>query len=147
MLCTFSGNSAAAVFSEGLKAYKSADYAKARKIFKKLAEQGQVMSQRYLAEMYDKGYGGKKDYGQAIYWYRKAATHKDSKAQFHLGLKYANGHGVALDNKQAYAWFALAFNSGYKPAADPIKVLNKTMSVDDRQAALLLAEQLLQSLR
>ena len=147
VLLTFAVESTAAVFAEGLKAYKSADYAKANKIFKELAEQGDVTSQRYLAEMYDKGRGVKKDYSKAIYWYRKAANGKDSKAQFLLGVKYTIGHGVPLDNKQAYAWFALAFNNGYKPAVASIKTLNKTMSVADRQAALVIAENLLHTLQ
>ncbi len=146
-LLSFAMDSAAAVFAEGLKAYKKADYLKAKNLFEILAEQGEVKAQRYLALMYDKGYGGKKNYGKAIYWYRRAATQKDAKSQFHLGLKYANGHGVALDKKQAYSWFALAFSYGYKQAADSIKVLNKTMSVADRQEALLMAEQMQDTLQ
>ena len=147
LMLTFSAAATAAVFAEGLKAYKSADYAKAKKIFEQLAEKGEIMSQRHLAEMYDKGRGVKKDYSKANYWYRKAADQKDSKSQYYLGVKYMVGHGVPLDNKQAYAWFAVAFNSGYKPAVASIKTLDKTMSVADRQAALLIAENMLHTLK
>jgi len=147
VMLTFTAESVAAVFAEGLRAYKSADYAKAKTIFTQLAEQGDVMSQRHLAEMYDKGRGVKKDYSKAIYWYRKAADQKDSKSQYHLGIKYMVGSGVGVDTKQAYAWFALAFEYGYKPAAASIKTLNKTMSNVDRQAALLIAENMLHTNR
>ena len=71
-LAGFSAHTFADSFADGLAAYRSNDNEKARKIFKLLAEQGEVMAQRYLAEMYDKGKGGPKDYQKAIYWYQQA---------------------------------------------------------------------------
>lgn len=123
-------------FSQAVSAYESNDYPTARREFEKLAKQGQVEAQRFLGHMYDKGLGVPRDYHKAIEWYRKAAEQKDPAAQYHLGLKYANGHGVPENQKQAYIWFAISFNNGYELAADPLRVLNKSLSTYDRQEAL-----------
>ncbi|KPJ95273.1 MAG: hypothetical protein AMJ55_04270 [Gammaproteobacteria bacterium SG8_15] len=123
-------------FSQAVSAYEKSDYHTARQEFERLAKQGQAEAQRFLGYMYDKGLGVPRDYNKAISWYRKAAEQKDSAAQYHLGLKYANGHGVPKDQKQAYIWFAISFNNGYELAADPLRVLNKSLSTYDRQEAL-----------
>lgn len=131
---------------DGVAAYNDGNYLTAKKIFQELAEQGVVVSQRYLAEMYDKGRGVRRDYDKAVHWYKKAAKQSDSRAQYLLGVKYVNGHGVPLDRKLAYAWFAIAFNNGYEKAADPIKVLNQSMPLEERQEALKLASEKLTDL-
>jgi TPR repeat protein len=123
-------------FSQAVSAYEKNDYQAARQEFAKLAKQGQAEAQRFLGYMYDKGLGVQRDYNKAISWYRKAAEQKDPAAQYHLGLKYANGHGVPENQKQAYIWFAISFNNGYELAADPLRVLNKSLSTYDRQEAL-----------
>ena len=123
-------------FSDAVTAFKVGDFGTAKREFQALAFQGQAQAQRFLGRMYDKGLGVPQDYDKAIEWYRKAATQKDSAAQYYLGLKYANGHGVAENQKQAYIWFAISFNNGYEPAADPIRVLNKSLSTNERQEAL-----------
>ncbi|MGD8570875.1 MAG: tetratricopeptide repeat protein [Gammaproteobacteria bacterium] len=123
-------------FSRALAAFKRSEYHTARPLFKKLAENGQAEAQRYLGKMFDKGLGVPQNYHKAITWYRKAAQQRDPAAQYHLGLKYANGHGVKKNESQAYIWFAISFNNGYQPAADPLRVLNKSMSTLARQKAL-----------
>ncbi|MCI0506353.1 MAG: sel1 repeat family protein [Gammaproteobacteria bacterium] len=122
--------------ASAISAYESSDYRTARREFERMAKQGQAEAQRFLGQMYDKGLGVPQDYGEAVSWYRKAAEQKDSAAQYLLGLKYANGHGVPENHTQAYIWFAIAFNNGYEPAADPLRVLNKTLSTHERQQAL-----------
>ena len=119
-----------------ITAYKNSDYKTASKEFKKMAENGQVEAQRFLGQMYDKGLGVPQNYRKALSWYKKAAEQKDPAAQYHLGVKYANGHGVQENQLQAYIWFAISFNNGYEPAADPLRVLNKSLSTRDRQQAL-----------
>ena len=125
--------------NDAIAAYDSGNYLTARRLFKECAEGGNLLAQRYLATMYDKGQGGPKDYGKAIDWYKKAALQNDAQAQYMLGVKYVNGHGVAVDKKLAYTWFAIAFNNGYEKAASPLKVLNQTLPMMVRQEALQLA--------
>jgi TPR repeat protein len=129
----------ASAIDDAISAYHADNYLTARRIFKKIANDGHPVAQRYLAEMYDKGQGGAKDYNKAIEWYKKAAKRNDVKAQFLLGVKYINGHGVEVDEKLAYVWFAIAFNNGYKKAASPLKVLNQSLPMVVRQEALRLA--------
>lgn len=121
---------------QAITAYKNNDYRTASQEFKKLAENGQVEAQRYLGQMYDKGLGVPQNYQKALSWYKRAAEQKDPAAQYHLGLKYANGHGVKEDQFQAYIWFAISFNNGFEMAADPLRVLNKSLSTRERQRAL-----------
>lgn len=122
-----------------ISAYNAGNYLTARRQFKEIAKQGDPVAQRYLARMYDKGQGGLKNYEKAVEWYKKAAKQNDAEAQFFLGIKYANGHGVPVDEKLAYTWFSIAFQNGYQAAATPLKVLNQTLSMADRQEALQLA--------
>ena len=122
--------------TQALIAYRNNDYQTASREFKKLAENGQVEAQRFLGHMYDKGLGVPQNYQNAVSWYKRAAEQKDPAAQYHLGLKYANGHGVAENQLQAYIWFAISFNNGFEQAADPLRVLNKSLSTRERQQAL-----------
>ena len=130
------GNNISSDVSHAITAYDNSDYKTASREFKKLAENGQVEAQRFLGQMYDKGLGVPQSYGKALSWYKKAAEQKDPAAQYHLGLKYANGHGVQENQIQAYIWFAISFNNGYELAADPLRVLNKSLSTRARQQAL-----------
>lgn len=133
-------------FNLGVKAFNRSDYETAKRVFKQLAKKGEPKSQRYLGRMYDKGLGVPQNYGKAVDWYRKAAEQKDAVAQYHLGVKYVNGHGVPVDAKTAYVWFAISFNNGFERAANPLRVLNKSLSTRDRQDALKMVEQKMASL-
>jgi len=123
-------------FQQGLAAYQNKNYLTASRLFKPLAQQGRVDAQRYLGLMYDKGLGLPQDYHKAVTWYKRAASQHDSAAQYHLGLKYDIGEGVPEDDMQAYIWFAISFNNGFEPAAGALRVLNKTLSTQQRQLAL-----------
>lgn len=123
-------------FARAMAAYERSDYGTASQVLLKLAKQGQAEAQRMLGNLYDKGLGVAQSYEKAVRWYRKAAEQRDPAAQYHLGLKYANGHGVPENQMQAYIWFAIAFNNGYRAAADPLRVLNKSLSTTERQQAL-----------
>ncbi|WP_297540239.1 hypothetical protein [Roseovarius sp.] len=60
-------------FQDGAAAAQSGNYAEAVKIWKPLADQGDVRAQYNLGVMYDKGRGADQDYARARSWYRKAA--------------------------------------------------------------------------
>ena len=130
------GNDTSETVTHAMAAFRNNDYQTASREFRKLAENGQVEAQRFLGQMYDKGLGVPQNYKEAVSWYKRAAEQKDPAAQYHLGLKYANGHGVAENQLQAYIWFAISFNNGYDIAADPLRVLNKSLSTRERQQAL-----------
>ena len=71
----FSGSSV--VFGDdlqdGLLAYGTKDYKKAYKLILPLAEQGNVIAQTTLGQMYSNGEGVLQDYKEAVKWYRLSA--------------------------------------------------------------------------
>ena len=67
------GSVCAQNFQNGVKAYKSGDYATALKEWKALAEQGIAGAQYNLGLMYKNGQGVVQDYKAAVKWFRKAA--------------------------------------------------------------------------
>ena len=69
---------------DGLVAYYTDDYAKALRILRPLAEQGDIRAQNLLGNIYAEGKGVPEDYAEAVKWYRKAAEQGDASAQYHL---------------------------------------------------------------
>ena len=134
-------------YSKAKIALDRSDYSTARRIFSRLAKMGQVESQTELGLMYDKGLGVPRNYKKAVSLFRLAAEQKDPIAQYHLGIKYVNGHGVRENPKEAYVWFAIAFNNGNELAADPLRVLNQSLSTVDRQNALKVVVKKMEELR
>ncbi len=121
---------AAGPLEDGLAAYDRGDFATAMRLWRPLAEQGNVTAQYNLGVMYAKGRGVPQDYVQAYLWFNLAASrlsdvkHRDdaeavkwyrlaaeqgyASAQYNLGLMYAKGQGVPQDYVQAHMWFDLA---------------------------------------
>ena len=95
-----------------LKAYERRDYATALRLWRPLADQGNVFAQTGLGNMYAEGEGVAQDYANAMNWYRKAAERGYVAAQRRLGLMYADGQGVAQDLDKAMQWIAKAANQG-----------------------------------
>ncbi len=87
----------AADFSVGYEAYQRGDYATALRIFRQLADQGDIDAQFILGTLYDVGQGVTQDYAAAIRWYRKAADQGNAKAQSNLGIMYDNVLGETQD--------------------------------------------------
>lgn len=123
-------------YRKAMEAYDRGDFRGSTKILSRLANLGHMESQTLLGINYDKGLGVPQDYKRAVKLFRKAAEKNDPVAQYHLGVKYVNGHGVKQDPLEAYIWFAIAFNNGNELAADPLRVLNQSLSTVDRQKAL-----------
>lgn len=123
-------------YARAMQAFESGDFKTASNIFSRLAERGQVEAQTALGIQYDKGLGVPQNYKKAVNLFRQAAQKNDPIAQYHLGVKYVNGHGVKQNPLEAYVWFAIAFNNGNELAADPLRVLNQSLSTIDRQNAL-----------
>lgn len=98
--------------SDADRAYTSGVYAKALKLYRSLAEQGDVKAQIMLGSMYDVGLGVSQDYLEAAKWYLLAAKQGDAKAQSKLGSMYDIGLGVPQDSKEAIKWWRLAAEQG-----------------------------------
>lgn len=123
-------------YARAMQAFDRGDFKTANLIFSKLAARNQVEAQTVLGIQYDRGLGVPQNYKKAVSLFHQAAQKNDPIAQYHLGVKYVNGHGVKQNPLEAYIWFAIAFNNGNELAADPLRVLNQSLSTVDRQSAL-----------
>lgn len=99
-------------FRNGLSAYNSGDYAKAKSIWEPLAENEDAASQAGLGFMYHRGFGMAINEKKAAYWLRKAAEHGQPEGQMMLGSLYFYGQGVIQSYVQAFAWCDLAQDNG-----------------------------------
>jgi hypothetical protein len=68
-------------YANGVLLYNQGDYSGAFKIMLPLAESGYTDAYFYVADMYHRGYGVKKDRDEAEKWYKKAAAAGNSKAK------------------------------------------------------------------
>ena len=82
----------------------------------RLANQGDIISQTNLAEMYYEGKVVPQDYKKALEWTQKAANQGNARAQTALGYMYYEGKVVPQDYKKALEWYQKAANQGYARA-------------------------------
>ena len=101
---------------DGFAAYERNDYATAIKLWRPLADKGDVRAQFNLGDMYNKGQGVIQDYKEAVKWWRLAAEQGDALAQLNLGYMHRRGRGVAQDDKEAVRLYRLVAEQGYAPA-------------------------------
>lgn len=123
-------------YQRAMHAFERGDYKTSTSILSRLTRLGHLQSTTTLGINYDKGLGVPQSYKKAVNLFRIAAERNDPIAQYHLGVKYVNGHGVKENPLEAYIWFAIAFNNGNELAADPLRVLNQSLSTVDKQKAL-----------
>lgn len=100
---------------DGFDAYKAGAYAKAAKLCRPQAEQGDFFAQSCLGLVYDQ----QKNYKEAVKWYRLAVAQGDASKQdmfvsiqSRLGEMYENEQGVPQDYKEAAKWYRLAAEQG-----------------------------------
>jgi len=98
--------------SEAGRAYIEGDYIKAAKLYRPMAEKGDVEAQLILGSMHDTGLGVTQDFKEAVKWYRMAAEQGNAKAQSKLGSMYDIGLGVPRDTGEVLKWWRLAAEQG-----------------------------------
>ena len=123
-----SSATASADYQKGLDAYNAGDYATAMKEWRPLADQGDANAQRWLAAIFNYGWGVPVDYIKAVKWYRLAADQGNAIAQSNLGLMYNNGTGVPKNYIEAYKWWNLAAAQGVPVAKDNKEAVEKRMT-------------------
>ena len=109
--------------SAGVKAYESADYAAALRVFRPAAQKGNAEAQFDLGVMYQRGHGVGKDLEEAFKWLRAAADQGLPQAQFLVGQMREKGEGIAPDYAEAQRWYQLAADSGDPDAANGLAAL------------------------
>ena len=82
-------------------AYDQANSASALKVWLPSAQDGNMVAETYVGEIYEKGFGIQPDYKLAAAWYKKAASQGYARAKLNLGYLYEKGLGVEKDLKMA----------------------------------------------
>src|SRR6187399_2566317 len=89
------GVTLAGPLEDGERAYGRGDYVTALRLWRPLAERGNVVAQHNHALLYDTGGSGvPQDEVEAARWYYRAAEQADASAQNALGVMYLAGRGT-----------------------------------------------------
>src|SRR6476619_7636540 len=108
LVSAFAAPVAAGTFEDAGDAHARGDYAKALRLIRPLANDGDAAAQFNLGLMYMTGQGVQQDNAAAALWFRKAAEQGYALAQSNLGTLYLYGHGVTQDDNEAVMWFRKA---------------------------------------
>jgi TPR repeat protein len=112
---------------EAYNARSVGDYAKAFKIVKPYADQGDYSAQSSVAESYYNGEGVTQDFAEALKWYKLAAHNKSGYHQ--MGYIYAYGDaGVKKNLILGYMWYKLAEDNGDITAKRDLKDIANDMT-------------------
>jgi uncharacterized protein len=103
---------AAGTFEEAVEAHARGDYAKALRLIRPLANDGDAVAQFNLGLMCVTGQGVQQDDAAAALRFRKAAEQGYAFAQSNLGALYRDGRGVTQDYTEAVMWFRRAADQG-----------------------------------
>ena len=112
LVSAFAAPMAAGTFEDAVDAHARGDYAKALRLIRPLANDGNATAQFNLGVMYLTGHGVQQDYSAAALWFRKAAEQGYAFAQSNLGTLCRDGRGVAQDDTEAVMWFRKAADQG-----------------------------------
>ncbi len=95
---------------------------------RKLAEQGDPVSQFAIGRRFATGEEVKQDFAEAAKWFSKAADQGHVKSQGILGAYYMMGRGVPEDFSKAYFWSVLARAGGDEGSKYRVAFLTSRMS-------------------
>jgi uncharacterized protein len=112
LVSAFAAPVAAGTFEDAVDAHARGDYAKALRLIRPLANDGDASAQFNLGLMYTTGQGVQQDNAAAALWFRKAAGQGYALAQSNLGTLYLYGRGVTQDDTEAVMWFRKAADQG-----------------------------------
>ena len=98
--------------AEAETAFQKTDYAKALKLARPLAEDGDPRAEAVLGSAYYRGRGVPQNDSEAAKWFRLAADQGNAAARFTLGVMYGEGRGVPQDYAEAARWYRRAAEQG-----------------------------------
>jgi tetratricopeptide (TPR) repeat protein len=99
-------------FEDAIAAKEHGDYATAMKLFRPLAERGDVVAQFNIGVSYANGFGVPKNELEAARWFRKAADRGYAIAQNRLG----NIFNHSEQHAEAAVWYRKAADQGHEQA-------------------------------
>ena len=92
------------------------DGATAQRIYRSLADRGNVVAMTRLGLMYRTGRGVPTDYREALKWLNRAAALGSAEAQYHVGDMHLRGLGTEQDLLQAARYYSRAAEQGHAKA-------------------------------
>src|SRR5262249_19022911 len=98
--------------AEAEAAFQKAEYAKALRIARPLAEAGDPRAETVLGSAYYRGRSVPQNDSEAAKWFRLAADKGNAVARFTLGVMYGEGRGVPQDYAEAARWYRRAAGQG-----------------------------------
>ena len=99
--------------ADGQMAAEHGDYGLAMRLWRPLADRGNVAAQYDLGVMYADHRGVPQSYARAMEWYRRAADGRYAKAQHALGDMYYLAVGVPQDYTRAAFWYRRSADQGF----------------------------------
>jgi TPR repeat protein len=116
LVCLLGGAVRAAPLDDASAANRRGDFTTALKLYRPLADQGNVEAQFSLGGLYGAGLGGvPQDHVESMKWLRLAAAQPSqigAMAQLAIGVKYAMGWGVPQNCAEAAKWWRFARAQG-----------------------------------
>ena len=97
----------------GTYQYELGNYGEALRWFRAGAKKGSAAAMQHLGDLYDGGYGVKRDRATALSWYRKAALQGDPVSENNIGWYYERGFAVDKDEGEAVRWYRKAALKGF----------------------------------
>lgn len=105
---------------QGLAAFETADYPKALKLLKPLAQQGDAEAQCLIGNMHHLGLGAERNIAEAIKWYTKSADQGYAIASNNLAGIYVTGdNDVEKDSELAQKLYHQAREQGFLHVVEP----------------------------
>ena len=95
---------------------KSGQKNRAFAAFKKSVDMGSAQGMAFLAIMYKKGWGTRKDLSRALYWFNKSAENGNIGGMVFAASMYFYGEGGPGNYQMAAKWYSRAAKEGYSPA-------------------------------
>ena len=131
----------AETYGDALLAYNNGDLTTALRLYRVLAERGDIRAQQGLGRMYARGEGTERDTSEASKWFRKASEQRNGLTAYNtgdfaaamrvfqpladqgqvlgeyiVGMMYANGQGVPENYSEALKWLKKAADQGESKA-------------------------------
>lgn len=112
-------------FEDARAAQVRGDHGTAARIYRSLADQGNVAALTQLGILYRSGRGVPRDYQEALTMLRRAASLGSAGAQYQVGDMYLRGLGVEQDLLEAARWYTRAAEQGHAVAQYGLGILYK----------------------
>jgi hypothetical protein len=115
-ILTFAISANANEFSDGMKAYRSGDYALARSKLLPLAKAGHTRAMNNMGLIFKNGLGVPKDLNQSFKYFLQSSQQGFSLAQYNLAGMYQKGLGTKRSPEKAIEWMRKAADNKFARA-------------------------------